>query len=40
MNSADKKAFLIGLVASMCAVVAWDVIKFELGLLNYRAEKK
>jgi hypothetical protein len=39
MNSEDKKAFLIGVVASMFAVVVWDVIKFELGFLNPRLEK-
>ena len=40
MNKGDKKAFLIGMVASMSAVVAWDLIKYELRILNYRSEKK
>tara|TARA_R110002012_G_scaffold313722_1_gene525543 strand:+ start:386 stop:646 length:261 start_codon:yes stop_codon:yes gene_type:complete len=34
MNTGDKKAFLIGVLASMSAVVAWDLIKYELGILN------
>ena len=36
VNSKDKRAFLIGMLASLSAVVAWDVIKYELRILNYR----
>jgi len=32
-----KKAFFVGMLASMSAVVAWDLIKYELRILNYRA---
>tara|TARA_R110002012_G_scaffold295980_1_gene492855 strand:- start:1432 stop:1554 length:123 start_codon:yes stop_codon:yes gene_type:complete len=40
MNIDDKKAFLIGVLASMSAVIAWDLIKFELGILNDRRKKQ
>jgi hypothetical protein len=40
MNKGDKKAFLIGMLASMSAVVAWDIIKYELRILNYKKIKK
>tara|TARA_B100000035_G_scaffold272261_1_gene247515 strand:- start:221 stop:349 length:129 start_codon:yes stop_codon:yes gene_type:complete len=32
----DRRAFLIGMLASLSAVVAWDLIKYELKILNYR----
>ena len=32
----DRRAFLIGMLASLSAVVAWDLIKYELRILNYR----
>jgi len=34
----DKKSFVIGLVASLSAVVLWDLIKNRFKILNY--EKK
>jgi len=38
LNSNDKKSFVIGLVASLSAVVLWDLIKNRFKILNY--EKK
>lgn len=32
----DRRAFLIGMLASLSAVVAWDLIKYELKILNYQ----
>ena len=40
MKLVDKKAFLIGMLASLSAVIAWDLIKHELHILNYRTDKK
>jgi hypothetical protein len=39
LNSNDKKAFLIGMLASMSAVIAWDVIKKSLKIFNYENKK-
>ncbi len=39
LNSNDKKAFLIGMLASMSAVIAWDVIKKSLKIFNYQNKK-
>jgi hypothetical protein len=39
LNSNDKKAFLIGMLASMSAVIAWDVIKKSLKIFNYETKK-
>tara|TARA_B100000927_G_scaffold191076_1_gene154083 strand:- start:219 stop:386 length:168 start_codon:yes stop_codon:yes gene_type:complete len=36
IDSNDKKAFFIGMLASLSAVVAWDLIKYELRILNYQ----
>ena len=38
VDKKDKHAFFIGMFASLAAVVAWDLIKFELRILNYRRE--
>jgi hypothetical protein len=39
INNDDKKAFLIGMLASMSAVIAWDVIKKSLKIFNYEEKK-
>ena len=39
VNSNDKKAFVIGLIASLSAVVLWDLIKNKLKILNYEQIK-
>ncbi len=31
----DTKAFLIGMLASISAVILWDVIKYRKGLLEF-----
>ena len=36
----DTKAFLIGMIASMSAVIAWDVIKKSLKIFNYEVKDK
>lgn len=38
VNNKVKDAFFIGMFASLAAVVAWDLIKYELRILNYRRE--
>ena len=40
LNNDDKKAFLIGMVASISAVIAWDVIKKSLRIFNYEVKNK
>lgn len=35
----DKKAFWIGVLASVAAVIIWDVTKQEMKILNFREEK-
>jgi hypothetical protein len=35
----DTKAFLIGMLASVSAVIIWDVVKYNSGLLEYKYEK-
>lgn len=35
----DKKAFWIGVLASVAAVIIWDVTKHEMKILNFREEK-
>jgi len=32
----DTKSFLIGIIASMSAVIVWDVIKYERKLLEHK----
>tara|TARA_R110001592_G_scaffold79638_1_gene238018 strand:- start:749 stop:880 length:132 start_codon:yes stop_codon:yes gene_type:complete len=36
----DTKAFFIGMIASMSAVIAWDVIKKSLKIFNYEVKDK
>ena len=31
----DTKAFLVGVLASITAVVVWDIIKSRYGIFNY-----
>jgi hypothetical protein len=35
----DKHAFLLGVLASITAVIVWDVIKSKYKLLNYKIDK-
>ena len=39
INNNDKKAFVLGMLASMAAVIAWDVVKSSLKILNYEKTK-
>ena len=32
----DYKHFMIGVVASLCAVVLWDVVKRQYKIFNYK----
>ena len=36
----DTKAFLLGILASLSAVIIWDVIKEEKKLFNRREDAK
>ena len=36
----DTKAFLIGMFASISAVVLWDIIKYRSGLLEFKNGRK
>ena len=40
MNFSDKniKTFLIGMMASMSAVIAWDMVKKSLRIFNYEVK--
>jgi len=38
-NNQDLKGFAIGVVASISAVIIWDVIKRRYGIFNYTKEK-
>ena len=40
LNPNYKKSFVIGLIASLSAVVLWDLIKYRLEILNYEKNKK
>jgi hypothetical protein len=40
INSNDTKAFLVGMFASMAAVIAWDLVKSSLKILNYQEKQK
>lgn len=35
----DTKAFLIGMFASITAVIVWDIVKYRSGLLEFKDEK-
>ena len=35
----DTKALIIGIVASISAVIIWDIIKKRYKLLNYKIDK-
>ena len=39
-NNDDRKAFLIGVIASMSAVIAWDIVKKSLKIFNYEVKKE
>ena len=36
----DTKAFLVGVLASITAVVVWDIIKSRYGIFNYAKKKE
>ena len=36
----DTKSFLIGMFASMAAVIAWDIVKKSLKIFNYEDTNK
>jgi len=38
LKPGDKHAFILGVLASITAVIVWDVIKSKYKLLNYRIE--
>jgi hypothetical protein len=40
LTNHNKKAFIIGMVASMAAVIAWDVVKSSLKIFNYEDKNK
>ena len=40
LNKNDMRAFAIGMVASMAAVIAWDVVKKSLKIFNYEEVNK
>jgi hypothetical protein len=39
INKQDIKGFAIGVVASISAVIIWDIIKRRYGIFNYTKEK-
>ena len=40
LREQDKKAFIIGMIASMSAVIAWDIVKKSLKIFNYENKTK
>jgi len=36
----DTKAFLIGMFASITAVIVWDIVKYRSGLLEFKDGRK
>ena len=38
-NHQDLKGFAIGVVASISAVIIWDIVKRRYGIFNYTKEK-
>ena len=39
LNKQDLKGFAIGVIASISAVIIWDIIKRRYGIFNYTKEK-
>ena len=39
LNNNDIKTFVLGMTASMAAVIAWDVVKKSLKIFNYEVKK-
>jgi len=39
LNNNDIKTFVLGMAASMAAVIAWDVVKKSLKIFNYEVKK-
>jgi hypothetical protein len=40
LDKNDMRAFVIGVVASMAAVIAWDVVKRGMKIFDYEKEEK
>ena len=38
LNSQDAKGFIIGVVASITAVIVWDIIKNRYKIFNYKSK--
>jgi len=38
INSQDTKGFIIGVIASITAVIVWDIIKRKYKIFNYKKE--
>lgn len=36
LNSQDAKGFIIGVVASITAVIVWDIVKKNFKIFNYK----
>ena len=39
LRKGDKHNFILGVVASITAVIVWDIIKSRYKLLNYNIDK-
>lgn len=39
-NSEDKKAFWIGVMASVASIILWDIAKKKLKILDYEEKKE
>ena len=38
LNSQDTKGFIIGVIASITAVIVWDIIKNRYKIFNYKSK--
>mgnify|MGYP001379541137 CR=1 FL=1 len=36
----DTKSILLGIVSSVSAVIVWDIIKYQLKIMNYKPLKQ
>ncbi len=36
----DTKSILLGIVSSVSAVIVWDIIKYQLKIMNYKPFKQ
>ena len=36
----DTKSIILGIVSSLSAVIVWDLIKYQMRIMNYKPNKQ